>query len=452
MTPYEQTLESNASSAAPAEGFSVLVRKASSVLGSHAVAALLGIASLPVLARALGPAEYGRVSLFLTLLGVVTYQDFLRPLLVRALAQHGQEDAGGLRALSSIVSWTLAAIAASIGLLLFTPAVAILFAIAVLAHGLASVDYARLALDGRVAGAAFVRNIAWGLAAASAACIAVTIERAGTAWVAAPFCAANVVILAIYRLRIGGAATGMWSSSTLSHARTAWSEHRRAILGLVGFGLANAVVVSADRLIAERFLDPHDFGLYAGCADLATKLAIVGSAIGTVLYPSFARHSDGSASEARRFVGIATRVMIGWGLLLAVLVLASNCIVPLVLGAEYATGAWICTALFAAAFVHMLGFLVTPWQRARGEFVVQTRAYAIAGVAMVCVGWALVPVLGIVGAVACACTARLAEIQLCVREARTLGSRVLSRRRIASLGALATALIALAWWRTVEFH
>ncbi len=158
--------------------------------------------------------------------------------------------------------------------------------------------------------------------------------------------------------------------------------------------------------MAERFLDARDFGLYAGCADLASKLTIVGTALGTVLYPSFARSSDGSDAESRRFVAISSRVLLVWAAVLAVLVASSGLFVELVLGAGTA-GAWICAVLFAAAFVHMLGFLVTPWQRARGEFAAQaTRSYAIAGVAMVAVGWALVPVLGIAVAVACACTAR----------------------------------------------
>ncbi len=447
MTPYEQTLQRTGGPVAPVEGFSVLARRASGVLGSHAAAAALGIASLPVLARALGPAEYGRLSLFLTLLGVVTYQDFLRPLLVRALSR-GEHADGGLRALSAVVSWTLATVAGVVGVLLFSPLVAAFFAIAVLAHGLASVDYARLALAGRVAGAAFVRNIAWGSAAVAAACIATLIaDGADPAWVAAPFCAANVAILVIYRARVGGAGTARWRVGALDSARVAWREHRTAILGLVGFGLANALVVSADRLLAERWLDAHDFGLYAGCADLASKLAIVGSAVGTVLYPSFARHSDGSEREAHRFVGIASRVLLGWAAVLAVLVLVSPRLVPLVLGPDYGAGAWICTALFAVSFVHMLGFLVTPWQRARGEFVAQTRSYAIAGVAMIGVGWALVPLLGIAGAVACACTARLAELQLFFRESRALGRRVLTPLHLAGVGALAMGLGLLAWWR-----
>jgi O-antigen/teichoic acid export membrane protein len=263
----------------------------------------------------------------------------------------------------------------------------------------------------------------------------------------APFCAANVAILCVYRVRVGGVATGKWDKDTLGHARAAWNEHRSAILGLIGFGMANALVISADRLIAERFLDANTFGLYAGCADLAAKLAIVGSALGTVLYPSFARNSDGSDDESRRFVAIASRVLLAWAAIVAVLVVAASPLVEVVLGAEYAGGAWVCAALFAASLVHMLGFLVTPWQRARGEFLAQTRSYAVAGIAMLVVGCALIPVLGIAGAVACACTARLAEIQLGVREMMAMPRRILTARHVGSLSALAVGIALLAWWR-----
>jgi len=458
MPPQEHTLDRDGGPRGPGDGFRSLARQASSVLGSHAAAALLGIASLPVLARALSPAEYGRLSLFLTLLGVVTYQDFLRPLLVRALAGAKNDDAS-LRALSTCVSWILAAFAIAAGSLIFPSLVAGFFALAVLAHGLASVDYARLALDGRAARAALVRNGAFGCSAVAAAGIAAAgmgVVPGGSgdlalAWIVAPFCAANVVILVVYRLHVGGAPTGAWSADTLRDARRAWTEHRPAILALLGFGLANALVISADRVVAGQFLDAREFGLYAGCADLASKLAIVGSALGTVLYPSYARNSDGSDAETRRFVTISSRVLMAWAAVLAVLVATSGSLVEFVLGADYAGGAWICAALFAAAFVHMLGFLVTPWQRARGEFAAQTKSYAIAGVAMVVVGTALVPVLGLVGAVACACTARVAEILLFVREARDLPRRILTARHVGSLGALTTALALLAVWRALEF-
>lgn len=449
MTPPSSSAAAAGRTPHRAEGTAALARRVAGVLGSHAFAAVLGVASLPVLARALGPAEYGRLSLFLTLLGVVTYQDFLRPLLVRALAS-ATRDEDSLRALSTCTSWILGASAAIVGAFLFAPAVAALFAVAVLAHALASVDYARLSLDGRVARAAFVRNVAWGLAAVAAACVAVASSAPSLVAVAAPFCAANVAILAVYRARVGGPSTATWRGDTLRDARRAWIEHRPAILGLVGFGLANALVVSTDRLVAERFLDAREFGLYAGCADLAAKLSFVGTAIGTVLYPSFARAADGGDAEARRFVSISSRVLVAWAVVLVVLVACSGLVVELVLGAEYRAGAWICAALFAAAFVHMLGFLVTPWQRARGEFGAQTKSYAIAGVAMVAVGCALVPAIGVAGAVACACTARLAELQLFVREARRLPRRVLTARHLGSFGALAIGLVLFALWRARE--
>jgi len=447
--PRENTVPFPAASGEAPEGTAALLRGASTVLGSHVAAALLGIASLPVLAQTLGPGPYGRFSLFLTLLGVVTYQDFLRPLLVRVFSARAGDE-GDLRGLSSCVAWLLASVAGAAGLVLFTPEVALLFAVAVLAHGLASVDYARLAREGRVARAALVRNCAWGAAAVCAAGLAWQGGPSTPLFVcAAPFCAANVAILAIYRSATG-ARTELWPSApAIRGARAAWRTHRSEIAALIGFGLANALVVSVDRFVALRWLEAHEFGLYAACADLASKLAIVGTAAGTVLYPSFARHAGG-AHEAQRFVGLATRIMLGWGLVIALLVAAAGPLVELVLGPQYAAGRGLCAVLFAASFVHMLGFLLTPWQRARGEFAPQTRAYAAAGVCMVIVGAVLVPTIGLAGAVACACTARVAEIALLAREVRFLSSEALPRARLAALGSMAAGILALALWRFGE--
>jgi len=446
MPPSAPTNGSVASPTDSSAGFWHIVRQAGAVLGSHAAAALIGIVSLPLLARTLGPEAYGRLSLFLTLLGVVTYQDFLRPLLVRALAVADAEDEK-LRALSTCVAWSLGIGAAFVAAFLFPPVVAALFAIAVLAHGLASIGWARLSLQGGVARAALIRNVAWGSAAGASAWIASTIENVGLALVVAPFCAANVVTLFAYAFHTNVRTKRATSNTLFSSAMRAWSEHRTAIGGLIGFGLANALVISADRLIAERYLDARDFGLYSGCADLASKLALVGTALGTVLYPSFARRAGAGVDEARRFVSISTRVMLGWAVVIALLVAFSGAIVTLVLGPEFASGAWICAALFAASFVHMTGFLLTPWQRSRGEFVAQTRAYAIAGVAMIAVGVALVPVLGIAGAVLCACTARVAEILLLSGELPRLPRGILPGRTVATFALLAFSIAVLAAWR-----
>jgi len=446
MAPTAPTNEPVASTTDSSPGFWAVVRQAGAVLGSHAAAALIGIVSLPLLARTLGPESYGRLSLFLTLLGVVTYQDFLRPLLVRALAVPNAEDEE-LRALSTCVAWSLGIVAAGVAALLFPPLVAALFAIAVLAHGLASIGWARLSLDGRVARAALIRNVCWGAAAGASAWIASSVEDVGLTLVVAPFCAANILTLVAYAFHARVRTKRSSTQPLFASARRAWDEHRAAIGGLVGFGLANALVISADRLIAERYLGARDFGLYSGCADLASKLALVGTALGTVLYPSFARRAGAGADEARRFVSISTRVMLGWAVVIALLVAFSGAIVTLVLGPEFASGAWICAALFAASFVHMTGFLLTPWQRSRGEFAAQTRAYAVAGVAMIVVGVVLVPVLGIAGAVLCACTARVAEILLLAGELPRFQRGILAGRKIAAFAGLAVGIVAFAAWR-----
>ena len=52
------------------------------VLASQAALAAAGLGALPVLGSELGPAKYGQFSLYVTLLGVITYQDVARQLLI----------------------------------------------------------------------------------------------------------------------------------------------------------------------------------------------------------------------------------------------------------------------------------------------------------------------------------------------------------------------------------
>jgi len=94
--------------------------------------------------------------------------------------------------------------------------------------------------------------------------------------------------------------------------------------------------------------------------------------------------------------------------------------------------------------VHLWGFLLTPWQRARGDFAAQRRAYGIAAVVMVATGLVLVPPLGLVGAVLAYFAARSAEVLLFARELHHVPRCALPRWKLATLAAMYVALISLA--------
>src|SRR5690348_13990940 len=97
---------------------SSLLTQFSAVLGSHAFLGLLGLVSLPFIARNLGPELYGHFSLFLILLAVVAALDFVRPLFIHRFANSGNKDSQDLRALATINLWLGTIGAAILGTLL----------------------------------------------------------------------------------------------------------------------------------------------------------------------------------------------------------------------------------------------------------------------------------------------------------------------------------------------
>lgn len=430
-----------------------LIASASQLIGTHAVCALVGLASLPILARNLGPARYGQFSLFVTMLGVVTYQDFIRPLLIRQWsATSDSNERERMSALATATTWTVCGLAACVGLVLLTPLAAFAFTLAAGAHALASIDYARLAASGRVGAAGAIRNIAFASALVVVTASSFLVRDQGAfsvhayAW---PFVACNLAILLFYRRLSRGHVRFALGGVHRSALREAWREHRRTIVALVGFSLATAVVVCADRVILGWFVDAETFGAYAACADLAVKLTIAGTAVGSVLYPAMARAFGRDTEQAtRRFVGLASLVMLGWFVLVITIVVFHRTVIAAVLGPSFAADHALYAWILVGTFVHMLGFLLTPWQRARGDFATQTSAYWIAACAMVAVGFALVPRFGVAGAAACYLTARTAELLILSGELRWVSRAALPRWKVALLGAMIAAVAGAAWLST----
>jgi O-antigen/teichoic acid export membrane protein len=119
-------------------------------------------------------------------------------------------------------------------------------------------------------------------------------------------------------------------------------------------------------------------------------------------------------------------------------------VVGLVLGPDFAATAWLFPPMLVGIFVGLFGFLISNWQRARGDFRTHRRCYSVAAVVTVIAGLVLVPTLGAVGALWTFLCARCAELLLCVSEASYLPRAVLSRARIAAWAGLFLVLLAVA--------
>lgn len=411
------------------------------ILGSNALVGLAGLATLPILARNLGPATYGRFSLFVAILGVLSSLDFARPVLVRELAAGAPPDAGRrLERLSPTSALLLAPLSFAAGLALDGVLVGVALAAGASLYALASTPYARLAADGRVGAASAVRNVLW--TAALGAVAFFTFDAPSFHAVVWPFVAANAAILVALG-RLAAPAAGL---SVAAPSLSVLREHASAARDVIGFGAAGAVVVAADRALLARAAPAAELGHYGAQYDLATKVNILSTALGTVLYPLLARlHRErGFEAAARTFVRLASWIALGYFVLLAALIVFQREVVLVVLGPDFERQAAVYGPLLVGVFLHLFGFLVAPWQRACGDFGTQRRAYGWAALLMVAVGLVAIPLWGARGAVLTYLVARTAELVLVASVVRSLPRAVLPRRRVALLAAMTLALAALA--------
>lgn len=433
--------------AAPAQG---LGATAATMAASQVVLAAVGLVSLPILTRQLGPQAYGQFSLFVTLLGVVTYQDVARQLLIReeTVRDSSERELDGLARLS-LAFITLLAL--GVGWIALSPAAALVLALGSALHGLASRDFSALSAAGRAGFANAARNLAWaGAFAASAALCFFHAE----AWIlGGAFAAANAALIVTYRRaapkRPRESSSGWWSALRSSPRR---ERYRAAALDLLGFGLASSAIACLDRVMLDEWVGGEALGVYSGAADVALRLHVVSSALSAALFPLLARElvERGYEAAAQRFVGIVSRAAPLYFAALALGMFLAPQLLPWLLGESFRASSPLLVALLALLYVHAFGFFITPWQRARGDFCTQRRAYVLAVCLMVLVGAFAIPRWGAWGAVAAFAAARTAELQLIAIEALRLPRALLPRWKLATAGALFVALAALGAWRVAE--
>ena len=427
-------------------------------LASQVLLGLVGLLTLPVLGRQLGPAAYGDFSLFVTLLAAVTYQDVARQLLIHEHA-HERHAPGDLEALSRLSTTWILALATLVGACVLTPPSAAALALVALFHGLASRDYATLSVRGRVGVATATRNFAW-----AAAFVLVALLSLGTRSTLAqtlPFVAAAVAIRVLYRELVGAERTassvtqapGRWLARRCgwAHARNSerWPAYKRAALDLLGFTLASSAIAALDRILLDKTVGGDELGLYCGAADVALRVHVVSSAVSAALYPALATtlSKHGYEAAARHWVRIASYGVATYFVGFVALLVFGERLLQALLGPAFAASWPVFALLVVGLFVHSFGFLLTPWQRAQGDFGTQRRAYGRAALAMLLVGSLTVPLYGAIGAALAYLVARLAEVQLVIREVRRLPRGLLPAGRLIAAATMVVALGALALWR-----
>ena len=432
----------------PDAGSAAFVRSLGGQLGSQALLALVGLAALPFLARNLGPTHYGHFSLAIAILGLTSGLDLVRPRFVRDFAR----DAWDARELSTL--WTVdlllvAGVATLVAALGLGAAAAAPIGLGALCFACASRDYALLAAKGRVGTATAIRNVGW--AAATIGAVVVSGLRAdGFAWL---WCypAANLAIWSAYRQVVHASGVNSARLPRPGWDSSAWTRVAADARDLLGHSASVLVLGSADKLMLERrAADPSTSGAYMGQYDLAVKVHVISTALGATLLPLLSRaiETDGEAAAARRFVRFATRTAVLYFLGLSLAIQFHEPIVRFVLGVDFASAAPLFAWMLPGVFLAHFGFVVTPWQRARGDFASQRRAYGTGAVVMLVVGVVAIPRFGASGAVATYLAARAAECLLLFGERRALPGELRPTVRLAGAALLACALFAQSWIAT----
>ena len=418
-----------------------MARSLGQLLASNALVGVTGLACLPVLFRNLGPAGYGQLSLFLTLLGLAGSLDIARPTLVRELSRDGgSARISELLPLVGSSQWLFSPLALLAGGLLFGTMAGLALGLGTWLFVAGSAPHAALAAEGRVGTAGGVRNLAWAGAFLVATGLSfATLPAHATLW---PFVAANLVILLVNRhlAQLDGA--------LLLHRPSlgVWRRFQAQSLDILGLSVAVAVLVSTDRLLLESSASGEVFGHYAAQYDLAIRLNMLATALGTVLLPALSSRvaSEGRELASQRFVRQASLVLLGFFLLIGLLLLLQQEVLRLFLGSSSLEATRVYPLLLVGVFLGVLGHLLTPWQRSCGDFRTQRRLYAIAALMMLLVGLFTVPRLGALGALCTYGAARSADLLMLAVEARRLSRAALPVWRLATLALMVAILGGLA--------
>lgn len=455
-TAYPRTLESSrdGSSAAPASHSDVastrgVLRSLAQLLGSNALISLTGLICLPVLFRNLGAATYGQFSLFLLALGLISSLDIARPTLVLELsgkAQSPAEKLSELRPLIGISQCWLAPLALIAGSWIFGWASGLALGIGVALFVAASSPYASLAAQGRVGVAAATRNLAWVAAFITTAVLSFFELPAHLYfW---PFALANLAILLVNRRLAGPGSDPFLVRPRLAPLRL----FRQRSLDILGLSLATAVVISADKLMLEGLVSADAFGRYAAQYDLAIKINVLSTALGTVLFPAFSRlfAQEGREVASARFVRQMSWIVLAYFFGLALILCFAKEVLSLVLGAEGLAGAPVYPLLLFGIFLALFGHLITPWQRACGDFRTHRRIYSWSAGLMILVGVFAIPAWGAVGAVVTYLSARSADLLLILSEVRRTSREVLGTARLLALASMILLLGALAAFQFIQ--
>jgi O-antigen/teichoic acid export membrane protein len=396
------------------------ISRAWAVVTSAEVARLgFGLVASFVVARSLGPADYGVYAVFAAAVGILG-----------ALAEGGLSEAAVLRlARGGLPHSARAFVWLRIGLAVAVVALLCLFAAPLAAYVLHIPDdgtLTRLALLGIVATAcsgalSVLLQAAGRFGQMSALTLFNTALTAGLA-VALALVGALNLLSALLVLGIGT------SLATAALGYRLLRADLRAPSGGVLRGEASALLrvgrwlwvasvlamlaANLDVLIVNRFVAPEVVGAYALAVSLASKASVVNHSLYTVLLPSVGQLSD--ADSMRRYLRQSLVRSGAVALLLVVCVPLAAPFVLIVYGADFAPAIPLLQLLLGVVIFDVLATPVVLLPLAYGRPRQMAAADALRAAVLAGVALALVPTVGAFGAVAARLAARVSGALLVI--------------------------------------
>jgi PST family polysaccharide transporter len=375
------------------------------LLGADAVGKALALVSLTVVARALGPGEFGIYAYAFSLAALLAILGHLglESLMIRDLAARpgrAAETLGTVFLLRSAGHAAAAAILLGYGLFLpgHLPAERLVFAVAALGLLLAVLPavlggWFKARQQARAPALASICT----MAVAAGLKIAAALAGAGVVAVAAgqvAGMAAGALLLALLYRAADGPHPRDWRPSA-RRAGTLLAESWKLLLA----GLFALVYMKIDIAMLRLLVGPEGAGLYAVPAALVLSLHALPAAVSTALFPGMVRewHADIDAFWRSMHLGIATLALVAYGLILAIAHLGPDALRLMAGDAYDPAGPSFVILAFALPFA-FARHMITRWIVLKGEGLILAWSEGVGAAANIILNLLLIPALGLVGA------------------------------------------------------
>ena len=411
-----------------------------SIIGSQLALGVVGILTLPFVARSLGVEKYSEFSFFLVITGIISSLEFGRVLLIKEYVSKDAEILGDLVwvSLVNIIATTVVSLIA--GLMLLSPKNAVILAAIGMFQAMAAPGYARLASNEQIGRAVTIRNIAW--AGAYLICAVGTYYARASFPYAFPFLAANMLVYGVYRTLYAHPATKMNRFSWLRI-----KPYMGQAANIYGFNLTAIVNGSTDRMLLQRNTPTAMFSQYMAQSDLAVRLDLISTAIGRSIYPFMVAiyHEKGIAETLREFRKVYWIAFTAYLVAVSIAMLFHRGIIGIVFGREFVGSINVYPLFMLAFFLNLYGYLFVPLSQAMGDFQSSRKVSSLVALVVLGLGFALVPIFGAYGAVGAFLAGRTTGLIVAVKAVLALPSGSVKKAEVGAsiLGILLLTLLAV---------